>query len=154
MKKLINILKLTAILLILAGSFSCREKEEKVIEIPFTEYSLMGTSCQWTNLAYKGKVIVVNSNEELEQYVTCTEGSCPEIDFAKNTLLLANGGTTNGVNKITPSFFQNSTYKYQLNVTILLDFTMVAQGWHISIIVPKLPNQAEIILDVKQIDYE
>jgi hypothetical protein len=121
-----NILKLTAMLLILTSSFTCeKEEKEEMIEIPFTEYSLIGTSCQWTNLDYEGKVIVINSNEELEPYVTCSEGSFPEIDFSENTLLLAKGGTSSGVSEITPLFFQNSTYKYLLNITIQLDFTPI-----------------------------
>ncbi|MDR1983318.1 MAG: hypothetical protein LBQ28_00605 [Prevotellaceae bacterium] len=144
-----KILKLTAILLILAGNFSsCGEEEPK--EISFTEYSLVGTSCQWTNLDYEGKVIVINSNEELAQYITCTEGSFPEIDFFGNTLLLARGGTVNGIGKITISFFQNSTYNYKLNITVHLGITMVPEGWRVGILVPKLSNRAKISLDVKQ----
>ncbi|MDR0763074.1 MAG: hypothetical protein LBF01_01070, partial [Bacteroidales bacterium] len=67
MKK--TILKKSAILLILAGMIiACKEEENKPIEIPFTEYSLAETSCQWINLDYDNKIIVINSNEELENY--------------------------------------------------------------------------------------
>jgi hypothetical protein len=98
MKK--TLLQTAAILLILAGMIiACgkEKEEEKTIEIPFTEYSLIGTSCQWSNLGYDGKLIVINSNAELENYVICTDGAFPEIDFSKNTLLLASGCTISGI---------------------------------------------------------
>ncbi|MDR1739776.1 MAG: hypothetical protein LBR45_03375, partial [Bacteroidales bacterium] len=61
-------------------------------EIPFIEYSLESTSCEWIDLRhYKDTVIVINSDEELENYLVCTDGSYQEIDFSKYTLLLTNG---------------------------------------------------------------
>jgi hypothetical protein len=149
-----KILKLTAILLIVAGSFSCGDKEDEFgepKEISFTEYSLAGTSCQWTNIDYGDKVVVINSNKELEQYVTCTEGSYPEIDFSKNTLVLASGVAGGGIAEITPMLSSISTNKFILHMNILLDFTALAwQNWTISIIVPKMPDGVKINLDVKQ----
>jgi hypothetical protein len=143
-------LSFAAILLMLASAFTCRkDKENEPTEIPFTEYSLTGTDCQWTNLDYDGKVIVINSKAELEKYVTCTSGSYPEIDFAKYTLLLAHGGAQNGIGKITTSLYQNSANKYTLNVKISLGFTMVAEPWLIGIIVSKLPKDAEINLNTQ-----
>jgi hypothetical protein len=150
-----KILQTAAVLLVLAAGFSSckKEKENEPVEISFTEYSLAGISCWWTNFDF-GKVTIINSNAELEKYVTCTEGTLPEIDFSKNTLLRAGGGTTNGVAKITTSFYQNSDNKYTLNVKILLNFTMVAEGWAIGIVVPKLSDKAEINLNVSQSHYE
>ncbi|MDR1983584.1 MAG: hypothetical protein LBQ28_01995 [Prevotellaceae bacterium] len=139
-----KILKFTAILLILTSSFTCeKEEEEKMIEIPFTEYSLVGTSCQWTNLDYEGKVIVINSNEELAQYVICTEGSYPEIDFSKNTLLLARGGTTWGIASLSKNVFNTGKNKYIIEVEIILNDATVAQGWHICIIISTKLNAAD-----------
>jgi hypothetical protein len=67
MKKII--LKTAAILLVMAGMMiACKEDENKPIEIPFTEYSLAETSCQWINLDYDNKIIVINSNDELKNY--------------------------------------------------------------------------------------
>ena len=44
----------------------------KAIEIPFTEYVLDSNFCQWTNLNFNNDtIIVINSNEELENYITC-----------------------------------------------------------------------------------
>jgi hypothetical protein len=143
-----KILRFAAILLVMASAFTCaKEKENEPIEIFFTEYSLAGASCRWTNFDL-GKVTIINSNAALEEYVTCTEGTFPEIDFSKNTLLRA-GGTSHSVHKIT--FYQNSADKYTLNITLSYNFTMIAVGWSIGIVVPKLPNNAEINLNVQLI---
>jgi len=51
------------------------------IEIPFTEYSLVGTSCQWVNLNYDDKLIIVNNNEGLKSHISCSDENYQEIDF-------------------------------------------------------------------------
>jgi hypothetical protein len=71
-----NILKLAVVLLILARSFAACGKE--LIEVPLTEYCLAETDCWWSNFeAYK--VFIINSHEELEKYIVCTEDSYPAI---------------------------------------------------------------------------
>jgi len=94
-----QLLKLAALLLIIAElASSCNppppEPDSYPIDISFTEYSLLDTHCQWQNLPYDEKVIIINSNEELEKYISCTEDSYPAIDFSKHTLLLISGETT------------------------------------------------------------
>ena len=52
---------------------SCNDKPDEPnypIKISFEDYSLKGTQCQWINLPYNDKVIVINSNEELGKYIT------------------------------------------------------------------------------------
>ena len=144
------------IFLISAGSFcSCSKKgNSEPMEIPFTEYSLVGTLCQWTNFDYADKVIVINGNEDLGKYIDCTDGGYyPGIDFSRHTLLLACGGTTNGVREINTDFSKNALNKYILSIMVHLNISMVAQGWHISILVPKISDEAIIILDVIQTHY-
>ena len=143
-------ISLAAILLILPGIFfSCRE-ENISVEIPFTEYSPADTDCQWTNLNYNNSIIVVNSKTELEKYVTCAEVTYPEIDFAQHTLLLASGGTQNGIGEIKRTLIKKSENEYTLKITVHLGITMVAQGWVISIITPKISDKSNVILDVTQ----
>ena len=43
--------------------FSC---EDNLREISFVKYSLIDTSCQWTNLGYDNSAIVINNNEDLK----------------------------------------------------------------------------------------
>jgi WD40 repeat protein len=132
------------------GSILALEKEEdKSVPVEFTEYSLAGTACQWTNLSYDGKVIIINSKEELKKYITCEEDDFPDVDFSKHTLLLANGPSTNGIGKIETVLLKNTSKKYILKVTVHMGITMVAQGWCISIITPKISDKSEIKLNVE-----
>jgi len=62
------------------------------IKIPFTEYSLSETLCLWNNYNYNlfsAPAVIINSEDELHNYISCAEGNYIEIDFSKNTLILA-----------------------------------------------------------------
>jgi len=157
MKTIRNILGLAVVLVVVTvGVASCEEKENYPIEIPFTEYSLEGTSCQWRNLNYEsldyeGNLIVVNSNDELENYINCTEGSYLEVDFSKNTLLLASGLAQNQIEEIKNiTFSKSATNEYILNIIIHLGVERAIDQWSISIIIPKIANNAIVELDVYQ----
>jgi len=113
------------------------------IEIPFTEYSLAGASCQWTNLNYDNKLIVINSKEDLGSYINCLEGNYPEIDFSKHTLLLAIGTTPNGIFEISNRLLQLSAIKYKLNIEILLGDTEGIENWYSALIVNKLSRESD-----------
>jgi hypothetical protein len=149
-----KLLKYVAIALLLAGTaVACKEKEtnEQPVEISFVEYSLPDTNCQWKNLAHNNNLIVINRIAELKNYCDCTEGSYPDIDFEKNTLLIAGGGTTNGIHKMTTELSLKNNI-YYLNIDIALDFTTVAQGWSIVVITEKINSNNNIRLNINQ-DY-
>jgi hypothetical protein len=153
MKK--KVLKTVAILLLAAGGFSsCGKGEEVSIEekVPFTEYSLAETFCQWSNLGHDEKVIVINSNAELEQYITCTERTFPEIDFSKNTLLLVSGGAAYGIGHLSKKLLFEKD-RYVLEIKIQLNNATVAEYWFISILVSKIPNDATINLKVDYVRF-
>ena len=121
------------------------------IEIPFTEYLLTETSCKWTNFE-SNKVIIINSDEKIRDYIVCADDDYSKIDFTKYSLLLAKGGATSGIRYIDIDFFKEETNKYTLNVNIHTDMTAVAPGWLISIVVPKINNKATITLNAQQIN--
>ncbi|MDR1198312.1 MAG: hypothetical protein LBK94_04770 [Prevotellaceae bacterium] len=154
MKKIIHTLKFAAILLLLAGMMvACgKDKENEPIEIPFTEYSLIDTYCHWNSFGPFDSVTVINSNAEMEKYVTCMEGSFPEIDFTKNTLLLARGGTTTNVDYINIVLLKCSKTEYELKITVFVGIATVAQGWSIKIVVPKLSENVQINLNAQLMD--
>jgi len=123
------------------------------IEIPFEEYSLVGTFCQWINLNYpnfplNGELIIINSDQELDNYITCLAGSYPEIDFLKYTLLLANGTTHKGISEISKHLLQLSIDKYKLNIKILLNDADVDESWDTALIVNKLKEESNVELNV------
>jgi hypothetical protein len=146
MKIIRILLNFAAILLVLTSAFSCGKEKNETTEIPFTEYSLINTNCWWTNFDYFNKVLIINNKSELETHVTCAEGTFPEIDFAKHTLLLAYGRSTQNVGSINIALFKHSITEYELKVTVFMGDFMVAEGWHISIIVPKILGVAKINL--------
>jgi hypothetical protein len=131
---------------------ACNRNEEKneSIEIPFTEYSLLETNCQWANFE-SDKVIIINSQLQLDlyNYITCTDGSYPKVDFSKNTLLLAKGMVAGGIGCLSKKIV-NSVTKYVLEVEIKNSDTMIAgEVWFISIVSEKLRSKTNVELNIK-----
>jgi hypothetical protein len=134
------------------GQGEGREEEEPEypIEIPFTEYSL-AESCQWTNLAYDNTVIIINSDEELENYVACMKkGGYSEIDFSKNSLLLTSGSASREISNISKKLWQLSPDEYKLNIEILLNDSTAIEKWAIALIVEKVSNESHVELNVTE----
>jgi len=158
MKKLI--LKLTLLLLVLAGiASSCNPEPEKEypIELSFTEYSLPETSCQWINLPYDEKVLIINSKTELEKYISCTESTYPAIDFAKNTLLLVSGISNIGLSYNTAEkLMQVNPKNYEWTVELGLDMLDIVTLWNVAIIIEKIDKDffVELKIDLKEITIE
>jgi hypothetical protein len=125
------------------------EKEpEYPLEIPFTEYTL-AEPCQWTNLTYDNTVIVINSEEELNQYVTSTDGVYPKIDFSKHTLIVASGKTDFKTEKIVITDLQQlSKNEYESNIEISLDGIEISQQWIMGLLVEKVKDESIVKLNV------
>ena len=151
-----NFLKFTAFLLLLTGiASSCNPEcppdcpDEYPQNISFTEYSLNETTCQWQNLPYDEKVIIINSSEELEKYITCTEGDYPVIDFSKHSLLLASGYVNNSISEIiVKSLKQVSSHKFILNIELDLKYKDHTEPWCIALMVENLNDESSIKLNV------
>jgi hypothetical protein len=154
-----TLFKLTAFLLILAGVLAtCKKPDDPnnpvnpptnySVDIPFEEYSL-GTQCQWENLPYDGKIMIINSKEELEQYINCTGGAYHAIDFSKNSLLLAHGTTNSGITEITVTNLQQlSSNQYSLNMEITTNDDVIAETWCKALIVEKMKNESNVALNI------
>ena len=149
-----TILKITAFLLIFAVSFySCTEKIKVEPEtfpqnISFAEYSLKGTSNQWTNLNYDGKVVIIGSNQDLEKYIINSGGSLPAIDFSTNSLLLASGkANSGGVHDVTLNGLQKlSANGYELDIELSLSTTTFKPEWVIALTTNKLNAGSNVVL--------
>ena len=122
------------------------------IEIPFIEYSLSGTSCQWVNLNYDETVIIINNIEELENYIDCTD--YPEIDFSQYTLLLASGTTDYDIFNITKNVQQLSYSEYKLYAEISLYEVETIKEWTIALMVNKLNEENIMELNVTYTIFE
>lgn len=150
-----QILKIPALLLLFAvGLASSCHKEQYPIDISFTEYSLAETTCQWTNLPYDEKVIIINSDDELKKYISYTEDSYPAIDFTKYTLLLASGSMENNILRISNELRQVSINKYELITKITPSTTLIHREWCKAIIIEKLDDNNTVILTISFNDPE
>jgi hypothetical protein len=145
-----HLLKISTLLLVVAVGLasSCHKPIEYPIDISFTEYSLEETSCQWQNLPYDEKVIVINSDEELKKYISCTEDSYPVVDFSKYTLLLASGSTANNILKISNELQQLSSNQYGLTAKITPSTTYIYREWSKTLIVKKMDKSCVVTLKI------
>ena len=132
----------------ISGGGTGGEEPTYPTDIPFTEYSLAET-CQWTNLAYDNTVIVINNDEKLSQYVACTGGGYPEIDFEKQTLLLASGSASYNISKVTVNSLQQLSFnEYILDMELLLGNLTVIEKWNVALIVEKVSERNTVELNV------
>jgi hypothetical protein len=164
MKKIIKSLSAGMLMSALcAGVVACnnsknsQDPEQQGEDVPFSVYSPAGEisgeefSAQWVNLDYgngqDSKIIVINSDEELQNYI---EGDYPAIDFSKNTLLIAYGATPRGFHKAkVDTFSLTGDNRYRLDVIALLYDTTVIDHWSIAIVVNKIEDNSDILLNVK-----
>ena len=123
------------------------------IEIPFTDYSLSETSCQWINFE-SNKVIIINSDEKLIDYIVCTDNDYPKIDFLDHSLLLISGMASGSpADVIEIELQQILVNEYALHLKVRPGPAATPGRWYISIIIPKILQDAIITLNVQQINY-
>ena len=119
-------------------------------EIPFTDYSLEESSCQWIETEYNN-VVVINSYMNLKKYTHCSKWNVPKINFDKKSLLLVSGRTPGGIGTLSKKLTKDRD-GYLLQIEIELNETTIAgQDWQVAIIIPKLSKNSDIKLDVKTI---
>ena len=129
------------------------ENDNNDENILFTEYSLSGTSCRWINLIdynqiSQNGIIIINSNQELEKYIACSDDFYPEIDFSKHNLLLVTGVSWNVITSISKNFQQNSA-NYVLDVEIIvLKNAIYRQQWTTALVTKKICEDNNLELNV------
>lgn len=128
---------------------------ESPVELPYAEYSLSGTSCEWNFTKEDSDIIVVNSREELEKYIVCdSECTAPSVDFEKHSLVIAHGGCTNGIHQIGVSkFVKFADEKYGLYIDIVMGWTDAPELWTYAIITDKIcgQNSVELFVDIESL---
>ena len=151
-----NDLKLIAYLL-MAGLFYFACSDDVSIDNPkkieIEDFSLYGTMCNWSNRENNGKIVIINSEEELKKYVTCSMNSeYHDIDFSKHSLLLAGSISSAGIYSIfEKNMEQVSSNKYELNVVVCLNEISEPLEWGIAIKTSKLNKDAVIELKIDEL---
>jgi hypothetical protein len=136
-------------------AFYEHEGIEEAVEVPIVEYSLNETSCRWSDATYPDEIlsgpnsrrlIVINSDKELKNYITCTgNSSYPAIDFTKHTMLLA-FGMTSGKVLIDAAYLRLYSSGYVLHVDHRKTITASIEYWQIAIITGKLAKESNVDL--------
>jgi len=105
------------------------EYTEYPLSSPCWEHSVQGPN--------SSELIIINSHEELEQFITCT--NYPEIDFSQHTLLLTRGKYNYCILWITHhSLQQFSTHSYMMNIRFRETGLTASSSWAIPIIINKI----------------
>ena len=113
----------------------------------FIEQQIDETSCRWKNYDEEG-LILINSYEQLDKYITCADCDYPVIDFSKNTLLLAKGVLPNRTTIGAKMLRQLDHKYYELGVESTPPYIYdVVTYWHVAIIINKI--NADSIVDLK-----
>ncbi len=124
------------------------------INIPYMEYSLWGTRCEWQLPRVDNNVIVVNSDEELARYVASdSEEGYPAVDFERYTMIIAHGGAPQGIFDVkVESLQQSSDTEYALNIDVVITMTDAPELWTKALLVDKWDKLYNINLNVDMIE--
>jgi hypothetical protein len=90
------------------------------------------------------QVYLIRSQEELQAHVSCSE--LPTIDFSINTLMVVYGVTSTEVVNISHQLQRLSEKNYELEINVLLSDALGMDKWTVAIVVPKMPEDAVIVL--------
>ena len=163
MEKLLKKTTVFTLCTVMFGLFlvvGCKKDDEKKppvvepeypIDVPFT--ALEGVfqtgdidPDKWENLL--SGVLIINSNEEMENYLIRQDDGYPEIDFSKKTLLLACKTSSSSAYGICNSLQQLSEKNHEMNVDCYLTGLAMFTLWQVPIIVDKLSEECTIELNV------
>lgn len=122
------------------------DKTESTTVLSCTDYTL-GADWSWTETP-ANQLIVIRSQAELAQYITPNDKLPEDIDFGKNMLLLVAGQASNGIESIGKTL-EKIDARYLYSLTILLNDATEAPKWRVVQVVPAMPADAKIILDLE-----
>ena len=115
-----------------------------------TDYSLESSGCTWNFANFtEDSLYIIEDSLELLNFISCTGSyTPPEIDFSKYSLLFVHGNATRGIFSIDKNYERFAMLEYKLDIKILLNDTVVPKHWHTAMLVPKLPQNATVVLNV------
>lgn len=121
-------------------------------EVTYDLFSLSGTGYAWKEVTYPhdNEVVIINSFEELENYITATRKnhqSLP-IDFSKHSLLLARGVEPYNIRATIEDLQQFQSRDYVLHIKLTSNVATVITNWQVALITPKLEYGDKVILYV------
>jgi hypothetical protein len=116
------------------------------ISVPLKSYfPSADTSCHWTGVSLDN-VMLIDSTQQLAQFLICSKGTYNTIDLTKNTLLLTGISATAEVDKIESKLYQTSDTEYILKLNIHLNDKEIPGNWAVSVTTAKLPEASSVEL--------
>jgi len=133
-------------------------KEEEIypIVLPIAEYKLYPLyPCGWIlddvlpeAFTYDGTVYIINNSEEMNKWIRCMEEVVlPEVNFSNTTLLLTLGKSGAYLHLKNAFFVQESKMNYTLELQVFSGDFPSDSEWVFGFLVPKIEQNANIILD-------
>jgi hypothetical protein len=110
------------------------------VSITLSDFVLLA-GCDWRDLQLDS-VYLFNSQQQIAPYITGTAN----IDFEKQSLLVVHGMATNGILNMEKHLEKISDDVYQLHLDITLNKITEAPLWTVSVLVPKISDEARIEL--------
>jgi hypothetical protein len=117
------------------------------IDITMNDYNLP-VNCNPTNKLEADTLYVINSQDKLLDMISCLD-NVSDIDWEKKSLLIAWNRRCNADSKVIEKKFQQvSDNAYQLQIEISPSMTANGAPLIIYMLVPKLPENAEVSLSI------
>ena len=143
---------LLLVLLVAAGYLfqSCNKEVERCTSV-CQVYDLSQCHCHCLIPAdHSDTLILVNSMQELSNFVTCNDQTLPQIDFECYSLVIASGTVGGGIAELNSSIaLQDDTY--MINISILNDITAVASDRYVTcFVIDKIQDISDARFEVNK----
>lgn len=115
-------------------------------------FSLSGSGYAWKEVTYPhdNELLIINSFEELENYIAATRGNHQSlsVDFSTHTLLLVRGVEPYDTRATIEDLRQLPSQDYLLRIRLTSNIAPVITNWQVALVTPKLAHDDMVILSV------
>ena len=115
---------------------------EYPFEVPITEYLIEYPLCQWLyTFILKDNVLIINNKEDMENQISCRDGSYAAINFSEHSLLLALVTSSGNVRLLDSNLIKENANEYTLKLTISPEGIGITLTWIFAFLVPKIADE-------------
>ncbi|WP_139265212.1 hypothetical protein [Bacteroides ihuae] len=92
------------------------------------------------------KIIVINDEIEFQKLLS-DYPHLESVDFGKSTLLLIEGISMSGIEKIDKQISKAENNKYEVIINVKMNLATVVEPWHVAYLIPKT-NAEDIVFTI------
>ena len=123
------------------------ETYDDVKDVAFSTFTLPKGS-KWADSMEKGKVYRVDNARELQSLISSeVDGSLPDVDFSKKTVLVVGGLSSKGIENVTYQPIRKGD-AYTVEVFVEQNLASVMQPWTVAVVIDKAEAGATFKPDV------